>query len=549
MPHRTRKPIDAEAREQIASMADARGETLAPRHASLARDLGVEPNAVVVHRDASARRAADALAVPAFTIGNHVALPEGVEQRAGVGETVVLGHELSHVVQQATRVSAASLRDEPLRWGDPSLERDATGIAAPTARGIGACVQGFEGYEHEWIGDELVQGMGPRFIRLPCHDDLPLDLRGLPWQQWPEGSPFRKLIERQPAKHRALAWRVATKGLTYGQMNALAGDFYESLGPDGTREQDPTNAVPRAAASRAQSLAQAPLAEVVELCVLIAAHASTTDFQKATGGRFLELAKKNTMHFTSATNGAANALDAYRHHHAHAIRAAHMGMAHEAWALNAFADHFLADMFAAGHLRTRRDSSSLLRGALNRFSHNVDNRKGLSVMNRRGDRWFLQGDDQLHVSQRPAVLRRDLRILREAMMLSRSDVGDALAAPKGLTVPPEPTPPRFPAIEELLPMADPAMGPMPDPEPADYAQIGREGMEVAKAPPAYLMAMEWIEAHAAVLERSPERIGIDQAEYLQKCLQQKGVLTLGEEARWWKAMRLLERVIGQKSKR
>ncbi|MGH8380811.1 phospholipase [Pseudomonas sp.] len=69
-----------------------------------------------------------------------------------------------------------------------------------------------------------------------------------------------------------------------------------------------------------------------------------------------------------------------------------------AYAKNAFADHFLSDLYSGGHMRTTRkelydtitpkDVGSLL----SRFMHDEDCKFGLNVTNRRNNRWHAYGD-------------------------------------------------------------------------------------------------------------------------------------------------------------
>jgi hypothetical protein len=87
---------------------------------------------------------------------------------------------------------------------------------------------------------------------------------------------------------------------------------------------------------------------------------STEEWQKATGGRYLELAKRNDPHFApkSGTKGTAGKdhRGEWRVRHTIALDPAHVHAATDqkvppgALARNAFAAHFLTDAFAAGHL-------------------------------------------------------------------------------------------------------------------------------------------------------------------------------------------------------
>ena len=77
-------------------------------------------------------------------------------------------------------------------------------------------------------------------------------------------------------------------------------------------------------------------------------------------------------------------------------------MFNEALAMNAFADHYLTDLFAAGHLRVpRRALKDMVKtgdtgaAAIAKYQHDEDNAWGLFVRNGRGDRWQSLGDAHL----------------------------------------------------------------------------------------------------------------------------------------------------------
>jgi len=119
-----------------------------------------------------------------------------------------------------------------------------------------------------------------------------------------------------------------------------------------------------------------------------------------TPGRYLRLAEADYDHF------GADALRAYSAGHRVALRMAvnakKTGDTHQlelAHAMNAWACHYLADHFAAGHLRIpRREMNglvtpSLLGSALVPYMHTEENRNGLHVHNSRGDRWYAMGDN------------------------------------------------------------------------------------------------------------------------------------------------------------
>lgn len=116
----------------------------------------------------------------------------------------------------------------------------------------------------------------------------------------------------------------------------------------------------------------------------------------------------NSDHFSN------NARDAYRIGHTYALKMAkEAGLKQDleglklAYALDAFACHFLTDLFAAGHIRNQRgelelfliselkfpaDKAKPLAGILTGAQHEKDGNEGLNVMNENGDQWRAYGD-------------------------------------------------------------------------------------------------------------------------------------------------------------
>ena len=164
--------------------------------------------------------------------------------------------------------------------------------------------------------------------------------------------------------------------LTYGQINALAGDFYGTGNPisDGKDDQDRStrfldaygtlaNVSPRQP-KEANDILAVLLAEVDAVNKALENHedpskayatlpSATLALEEITFGRsgfpgYLGLALINWDHF------GQDARTAYNAGHATAIQKAISGDLEGAYTMNAFADHFLEDSFSAGHLRTPR---------------------------------------------------------------------------------------------------------------------------------------------------------------------------------------------------
>lgn len=110
-------------------------------------------------------------------------------------------------------------------------------------------------------------------------------------------------------------------------------------------------------------------------------------------GRYLELAATNWDHF------GANAISVYQAGHTLALQTAAAGSCMEAYALEAFACHFLTDLFSSGHLRTPRKAlhtGNSFSDLCSRLMHDEDCYNGLVVQNANGDSWTAYGDKRLN---------------------------------------------------------------------------------------------------------------------------------------------------------
>lgn len=261
----------------------------------------------------------------------------------------------------------------------------------------------------------------------------------------------------------------ATFALAYGQVIALGGDFYGNPEKPICKSAEPV----RQFSENFEQLAKAKPEEVAKILAVankfefvpierlppnyepsgVYAAMTTTPphwvsdedraFDEATGGtqikngRYLELAKTNFDHF------GLDAVTAYEAGHQLAQEAAvaaksivdphvRAQMLARAYAINAFADHFLTDLFAAGHMRTPRralyesawnpvtaDGASLCAKQM----HDEDNKFGLWVENNVGDKWVAYGDARY----------RDLWnaagrvVLRKAVQQSMNDIWSAFS--------------------------------------------------------------------------------------------------------------------------
>ena len=268
-----------------------------------------------------------------------------------------------------------------------------------------------ESAEHAWIGDQLSLHF-PATVTPAKGLPLALPLPGLP----------------------------AGARLTYGQTIALAGDFFGVVGAPISTATDRRAAFTAAFASLGANWAQtlqilSIMAE--EIRAIDDALAAKKDPSTAyavlgdslsmrwnvvTGGenvgglpvvmgRYLQLAAENWDHFTEYAVAAYSAGHELAMEHAAAVPGESPAQAEtrmqEAYALNAFADHFLTDLFSAGHLRAPRKElseqvatpipgmSGTMGSLLVRCMHDEDSHNGLKVSNAAGNSWVAYGDKRL----------------------------------------------------------------------------------------------------------------------------------------------------------
>ena len=232
--------------------------------------------------------------------------------------------------------------------------------------------------------------------------------------------------------------QMSDVSLTYGEVVALGGDFYgtPTLKPISSgltideqvqRFEDAFGTL--ATANRVELATIMKILDVESSKVIGAQHPAKVfqeelgtklycQWNEATGGapasqgiagmatgpgRYTSLAIQNLDHFGSG--GVA----AYHAGHLAACRKASTDL-NTALAMNAFADHFLTDLFAAGHIRTPRKvlneyswnlsgvvaDKTTVGSLLSRAMHDEENRTGLTVTSqaRGGGTWLAYGDQQ-----------------------------------------------------------------------------------------------------------------------------------------------------------
>ncbi len=184
--------------------------------------------------------------------------------------------------------------------------------------------------------------------------------------------PFQAQLESLMSLYRPFTELEIRPGLTltYGEVVALAGDYYA------TPEELTAELTPAVAEAIRGVTPQD------DGTFLLNTHRGWFDYAM--------LANENQDHF------APRSWARYARHHAEALQLAINRDLDAALVRNAFADHFLTDAFASGHLRVPRDALVGLPGALpTRQMHDEENVQGLWVQSASGFVWRAYGDDNL----------------------------------------------------------------------------------------------------------------------------------------------------------
>ncbi|HMV68883.1 MAG TPA: hypothetical protein PKA64_18690 [Myxococcota bacterium] len=245
--------------------------------------------------------------------------------------------------------------------------------------------------------------------------------------------------------------------VTPGEVSSLMGDFYGVYDEDGSFDVD----------ASFEALWSAPEGEMSRLLDLLARERegeeisavqweNATEKRQKTGGlSYLDLAKRNSNHFSKPTmTGTDNNMGTWKALHDNAVALAGSGdpkQRERAKALEAAAMHYLTDRFSAGHqidkdgimAATDHEKNSILANAHVLFLHDVLNEVGVSATNEAGDSWGLMGDG-MWSSEANAENRMQLS---RAIAASYGDLSDAFDGECS----------DHPNVRDLVPVFNPAL--------------------------------------------------------------------------------------------
>lgn len=318
----------------------------------IAPKVGVAPGSVNVKEDDGVAEAAGARAV---TKGNDVHFGKGELAKPDAG--FLVGHELTHVAQQRAGGDATQMKPQQ-EGSKTALEAEADRMGAAAAAGknvadeiVGKAVPGtvqcFESDEHKEIGDDATKGAHGEVKSVSLGNDYKI---------------------------------------TYGEMVAMAGDFFESIdqmrafagklkGPESREVLEYVRVVEvNGQKGRESEFSKEAVHDAKQRYYALAAHNPSHFVNPEKGDVDLTTAQKaakhgqhtvmDTTHWSwKLIDTPNNAVGFYRMNHQRAIQ--------EAWkagkdaqsidgpmAVEAFSNHYLTDSFSAGHNRTARTSAS-----------------------------------------------------------------------------------------------------------------------------------------------------------------------------------------------
>lgn len=337
---------------------------------------------VRVHDDEAAAQSARKLEAAAYAVGRDVVFSSGQYAPETIEGQALLAHELTHVVQ-----TERAGREAPLGTGEAVEYEVSQGTEA-------AEVEAERATDAVLLGERAQVSATPvaaihRFEsaeHMDAVDAAAERLRGNNTGSMNEDS--LALMSQQILLENGVQ-------VTPGQITAMMGDFYGVFDDEG--QFDP-----------GASFKQLNNADPKEMRLLVDAinreaqgeNIGTSEWQKITGNRYLELARRNDSHFTGETmEGTNNNMGAYTALHQMALEAAQSGDTERAKALEASSMHYLTDRHAAGHAFVKEGvmeasgyDNSTIANLFAKVVHDEYNEGGLTVSNAAGEEWRAFGD-------------------------------------------------------------------------------------------------------------------------------------------------------------
>ncbi len=380
--------------QQLLARQPGAGRPIEPRVGRvLARAFETDLGPVRIHDDLAAGRRAVAFGVDAFTCGTDIYFAPGRYQPARREGLWLLAHEVAHVVQQAAGqtpglgAAGAAPRYAVLERAASQAADDVLGARPVTEslRGVALAGSGRSGkpltvqfhnsFEHRALGDlrstELVQisAGAPGRTRILERE---IALQRL-WQQDPESVTEEQITSQCPGI-RTLRLHESGLIVTYGELNALP-DYLATGGVADSISREVLLPILQSIRQEAhislnrllnrkddtpfQHAVFTPSSSAPSLHNLLLSSKATDDLTSGLGlygiDHYKAVLLRNACHFAPFSwqrwrQSYAMAITLARHAFSEHDADERAHLAHAAWLQHGYADHFLQDSFAAGHL-------------------------------------------------------------------------------------------------------------------------------------------------------------------------------------------------------
>lgn len=391
--------VSSELTSQLNS-TKGQGKTLPDNiNREMGQNIGADFSNVRIHTNSNAIQMNKEIGAQAFTHGNDIYFNNGKYNPDSSSGKKLLAHELTHNLQQTKSHSS-----------NPAIQR-------------------YEGYEHQAIGDRYLDELltflqteeGETWAKSIGfdRDQLVDQIRKDPMQKGGK-------IKLEPRFDKETD-KTERPELTTGEIMSLMGDFYGTV----------------------DELAKAPTQEIKGILKVMQEEKKGTvkdapqQYESITGGRYIELAKKNDVHFAPKNR------QEWRRLHEFAITEAQVAKKEQneskyqqALLIDSASCHFLGDTFPAGHLFDVSEIIACITIHLKAnplFANNPEmqsyigvvsiagvlpqlvlknihdrfNREGFKISNKKGMKWQAIGEGSLeksaetkHISSLAAFLSR-----------------------------------------------------------------------------------------------------------------------------------------------
>ena len=322
------------------------GRPLAPAfQQDMEQRFGHDFSRVRVHSGGAAEQSTQEVNAHAYTVGHDIVFGAGQFAPETSGGQRLIAHELTHVVQQKNLSNRVQRYEagEHAQLGETQAELQAA--FAPTSY----IVQKGEklrtiAEKFEITVAELKEANKDKLKKWPASDGSGRMIEGFNVGEKISIPQRLNDFAKAATKDKSATFTVNGVVLDYGVGIAM-GDLFES--PEQMVKASPTELQGLAALIKREQISGKAV--------------TTEEWQKATGGRFLNMAKKNISHFAPPSAGlvspsAAGAASSdhkseWEKHHGAALDMSRAGNKDNALMTNAFGDHFLTDAFSATSLK------------------------------------------------------------------------------------------------------------------------------------------------------------------------------------------------------